>query len=184
MIRIRTPLDKEAMRRLKAGDEVLFSGAMLTARDAAHKRLSDLIKRGKRLPVQLKGAVIYYSGPTPAKPGMVIGSCGPTTSSRMDPFTPAMLRRGVGAIVGKGARSPDTVRAIKKYGCVYLIAPGGLGAHLAMKVKSARVAHFGDLGTEAIHELEVKDFPLIVGVDAKGRSVYEEAGRKGRRRAP
>jgi fumarate hydratase subunit beta len=166
------------IKTLAAGDEVLLSGVILTARDAAHKRLTDLLKAGKRMPLDLKDAVIYYAGPTPPRPGRPIGSCGPTTSSRMDPFTPALIRLGIKGMIGKGGRSPETRKAIRKYGCVYFIAPGGLGALLAAKVKSAKAILFRELGPEAVYRLEVRDFPLIVGVDSKGRCVYDEARRK------
>lgn len=175
MINIKTPLTKDEIKRLKAGDEVLLTGTIFTVRDAAHKKLSDLIKRGKHIPINLKDAVIYYCGPTPAQPRKAIGSCGPTTSSRMDPFTPDLLRLGLSGMIGKGDRSDDVRRAIKKYECVYFLASGGLGALLSTKVKSAKQVLYRELGTEAVHKLEVKDFPLIVGIDSKGRDIYDAA---------
>lgn len=175
MISITTPLIKEARSTLKAGDEVILTGTILTARDAAHKRLHDLIRRGKRLPLNLKDAIIYYCGPTPARPGRAIGSCGPTTSSRMDPFTPDLIAQGLGGMIGKGDRSCEVISAIKKYKCVYFLAMAGAGALLSTKVKSSRVILYNDLGPEAIHKLEVKDLPLIVGIDSKGRDVYGKA---------
>ena len=178
MIRISTPLTKDAIKSLKAGDEVLLSGIILTARDAAHKRLAELMMKGRRIPLNLKDACIYYAGPTPARPGRAIGSCGPTTSSRMDEFTPALIGLGLSGMIGKGDRSPEVIKAIKKHGCVYFIAIGGLGALLSMKVKSCRPILFTDMGTEAIHKLEVKDFPLIVGIDTKGRDIYDQTRRK------
>jgi len=176
--KLRTPLTKDAIKSLMAGDEILLSGVIFTARDAAHKRLADLLKRGKRLPLNLKDAIIYYAGPTPAKPGRPIGSCGPTTSSRMDEFTPALISLGLSGMIGKGDRSAEVVKAIKRHRCVYFIAIGGIGALLATKVRTAKAILFKDLGPEAVYELEVKDFPLIVGIDPKGRDIYGKAQRK------
>jgi fumarate hydratase subunit beta len=178
MIRLTTPLTKDTMKSLKAGDEILLSGVILTARDAAHVRMNDLIRRGRRVPLNLKDAVIYYAGPTPARPGRAIGSCGPTTASRMDEFAPALLDLGLSAMIGKGDRSPEVVKAIKKHGCVYFLATGGIGALLSTKVKSSKVILFNDLGPEAVHKLEVKDFPLMVGIDPKGNDVYGKNQRK------
>ena len=173
-IRINTPFTKDAMVGLKAGDEVLLNGAIFTARDAAHKRMHELLLRGKIIPLNLKDAVIYYCGPCPAPSRRVIGSCGPTTSSRMDAFTPELLRLGLGGMIGKGDRSPEVVKAIKKYQCVYFLAGGGLGALLSTKVRSARPVLFRELGPEAIYRLEVNDFPLIVGIDSKGNNIYDK----------
>lgn len=178
MISIRTPLTIDIRKSLKAGDEVLLTGTILTARDAAHKRLSDIIRKGKSLPINLKDAVIYYCGPTPARPGRAIGSCGPTTSSRMDHFTPDLLRLGLGGMIGKGDRSGEVVGAIKKYGSVYFLALAGAGALLSTKVRSSKAILYNDLGPEAIYKLEVKDFPLIVGIDSKGNNIYAKGGRK------
>jgi fumarate hydratase subunit beta len=178
MKKITAPLTKDAVKGLRAGDEVLLSGTILTARDAAHQRLDTLLKRGRRIPLDLEGACIYYAGPTPARPGRAIGSCGPTTSSRMDEFTPALIKLGLRGMIGKGDRSPEVRAAIKKHGCVYLLATGGLGALLSMKVKSAKAILFKELGPEAVYKLEVKDFPLIVGIDPKGRNIYDKAQRK------
>ena len=175
---ITTPLTADIRKKLKAGDEVLLTGTVLTARDAAHKRLYELIKKGKRLPLNLKDAVIYYCGPTPAKPGRPIGSCGPTTSSRMDLFTPHLIGLGLSGMIGKGDRSPEVIHAIKKHRSVYFLAIGGAGALLSTKVRSAKVVLFADLGPEAIYKLEVKDFPLIVGIDSKGKNIYGETRRK------
>ena len=173
-LRISTPLTKDAIKNLKAGDEVLLSGTIFTARDAAHKRFHDLIAKGRHVPLSLKDAVIYYCGPTPPQPRRIIGSCGPTTSSRMDEFTPELLRLGLGGMIGKGRRSVDVKKAIVKYKCVYFLATGGIGALLATKVKSARPILFKELGPEAVYKLEVKDFPLIVGIDSKGKDLYDE----------
>ena len=172
MINITTPLDESARKKLKAGDEVLLTGIILTARDAAHKRLCDMLNRGKALPLNLKDAVIYYCGPTPARPGRAIGSCGPTTSSRMDSFTPQLIKLGLGAMIGKGNRSGEVTDAIKRHRCVYFLAVGGAGALLSTKVRSAKAVLFKDLGPEAVYKLEVKDFPLMVGIDSKGKNVY------------
>ncbi|MCX5668216.1 MAG: fumarate hydratase C-terminal domain-containing protein, partial [Candidatus Omnitrophica bacterium] len=139
MIKISTPLTAETRSKLKVGDEVLLTGTILTARDAAHKRLCDTLKKGRPLPLNLKDAIIYYCGPTPARPGRAIGSCGPTTSSRMDLFTPALISLGLGGMIGKGDRSDEVRSAIKRHKCVYFLATGGIGALLSTKVKSAKV---------------------------------------------
>ncbi|MBU0682713.1 MAG: FumA C-terminus/TtdB family hydratase beta subunit [Candidatus Omnitrophota bacterium] len=170
--RIETPLFNKEICKLKAGDEVLLSGVIYTLRDQAHFRMVELINKGKTLPICLRNQIIYYAGPTPAKKH-VIGSCGPTTSSRMDSFTPALLKAGLKGMIGKGTRSSEVVRMIKRYSAVYFIAPGGAGAYLSFKVRKCSIAAFKDLGPEAIYELEVKDFPLIVGVDARGKNIYE-----------
>jgi fumarate hydratase subunit beta len=160
--KIRLPLDEKVIKNLKIGEEALLSGTFYTARDQAHKRLVELIKNRKRLPFDLKRAVIYYCGPTQRRPGAVIGSCGPTTSGRMDAFTPTMLRAGLKAMIGKGSRSKEVIAAIKKHKAVYFTTIGGAGAYLSKKVKKAKVIAFRDLGPEAIHKLEVRDFPVIV----------------------
>ncbi len=177
-IKLSTPMTKEKVAALKAGDEVLLSGTIFTARDAAHKKLHDILGKGRRLPINLVDAVVYYAGPAPAPARRPIGSCGPTTSSRMDEFTPELIKLGLRGMIGKGGRSEEVRRAIVKHGCVYFIAIGGLGALLSMKVKSCRPILFTDMGTEAIHKLEVKDFPLIVGIDTKGRDIYDQTRRK------
>jgi len=164
--RIQLPLDEKTIGSLKAGDEVLLTGSIYTARDAAHQRMV------KKLPLKIKGAIIYHTGPTPAKPGEVIGSCGPTTSARMDAFTMLLLKRGLQAIIGKGRIGEAVRRAIKEHEAVYFISPGGCGALLAEKVKRNTLIAYKDLGCEAIYELEIEDFPVIVGIDSKGRSVY------------
>ncbi len=181
--KIRTPLSSAELRALKVGDEVLLCGVIFTARDAAHKRLSDILKSGHRMPLDLNGAVIYYAGPTPPRPGKAIGSCGPTTSSRMDAFTPELIRKGLSAMIGKGDRSMDVRKAIKAYGCVYFLATGGIGALLSTKVKKAGAILFKELGPEAIYKLEVVDFPLTVGIDSKGRDIYDKAKWKKTQRA-
>jgi len=161
------------IRDLKVGDQVLLSGVIYTARDQAHKRLIQALRQGKKLPVDIRGKIIYYCGPTKTPRGKIIGSCGPTTSARMDDFTPELLRAGLRVMIGKGNRSSDVIAAIKKYKAVYLLAPAGCGALLARKVRKAKVVAYHDLGPEAIRKLEVKDFPLIVGIDSKGRGLYD-----------
>ena len=177
-INITAPLTADEVRKLKAGDEVYLSGVIFTARDAVHKKLHDLIKKGRHVPINLKDAVIYYAGPTPPRPGRAIGSCGPTTASRMDAFTPELMRLGLRGMIGKGDRSDEVRKAIKRYGCVYLLATGGIGALLSTKVRSARDVLFKELGPEAVYKMEIKDFPLIVGIDSKGNDIYDPAPSK------
>ncbi len=169
---VKTPLDKKTIASLRAGDEVLLSGQVYTARDQVHLKLRDMIKNRKALPVDLKGIVIYYCGPTPPCK-RAIGSCGPTTSGRMDPFTPDLLRAGMKGMIGKGRRSARVRDQIKRSRAVYFIAPGGAGAYLSEKVKACEVVAFRDLGPEALYRLTVKDFPLIVGIDSRGLDIYE-----------
>lgn len=175
--KIRTPLTRDVIESLNVGDEVLLSGVIFTARDVAHKRFHEMIAKGRPIPLNLENNVIYYAGPTPPRPGRVIGSCGPTTSSRMDIFTPELLRLGLRGMIGKGDRSTEVRSAIKKYGCVYFIAIGGIGALLSTKVKSAKAILFKELGPEAVYKLEVADFPLIVGINSKGNDVYDKTKR-------
>jgi len=170
-VRLSTPLDAEAVARLRCGQEVLLSGTVYAARDQAHKRLVNLLKKKRPLPFDMKGQVIYYCGPTRTPPGRVIGSCGPTTASRMDPFTPPLLRAGILAVIGKGKRSDDVRASLRKRKAVYFLAPGGAGALLARCVKARRPVCFADLGPEAVVRLTVKDFPLIVGIDSRGRDI-------------
>lgn len=170
---VTAPLTEETIKSLKAGDEVVLSGVIFTARDAAHKRLCDMLKSGRRIPLDLNGAVIYYAGPTPPRPARAIGSCGPTTSSRMDAFTPDLIKQGLRVMIGKGNRSGAVRDAIKKHGCVYFLATGGIGALLSERVVSAKPILFKELGPEAVYRMEVKDFPLIVGIDSKGRNIYD-----------
>ena len=171
MKKITIPSAKE-IEKLKAGDEALISGVIYTARDQAHCRLRDALKQQKNLPLDLKGAAIYYCGPTRTPPGKVIGSCGPTTSLRMDEFTPDLLKAGLRIMIGKGRRSEDVRRAIKKYHAVYFLTLAGCGALLSKYAKHAKPYVYKDLGPEAIFALEVEDFPVIVGIDARGRSIY------------
>ena len=175
--RITTPLTEEALRSLKAGDNVFIDGVIYTGRDAAHKELVETMERGEPLPVDFQGQIIYYVGPCPAKPGHPIGSAGPTTSGRMDPYTPAMLGVGLKAMIGKGNRSAQVVESIKEHGAVYLLAIGGAGALLAKCVKKAEVVAYGELGPEAIFRLEVENFPVVVGIDTEGNDIYVQ-GRK------
>lgn len=162
MKKIKLPLTKEIIKKLKPGEWVLLNGPVLTARDAAHKKLVDAIKSGKKLPFSIKGETIYYTGPTPARKGEVIGSCGPTTSSRMDPFTLILLKHGLLGMIGKGERSEEVMAAIKKHGAVYFVTIGGAGAYLSEKVMASKVIAYKELGTEAVRRLIVKDFPAIV----------------------
>jgi len=166
------------MQNLKVGQEIKFSGIIYTARDQAHKRLAEAIKKGKKLPINLAGAIIYYCGPTQTPKGKVIGSCGPTTSSRMDEFTPALLKAGLKGMIGKGFRSKEVIAAIKKHKAVYFLALAGCGALIAQYVRKATPVAYKDLGPEAIYKLEVKDFPLIVGIDSWGNNIYKEASTK------
>ena len=158
---------------LQAGDKFLFTGILYTARDQAHKKLAEAIIKGKRLPINLKGALIYYCGPTKTPKGKIIGSCGPTTSSRMDEFTPTLLKAGLKGMIGKGGRSKEVRAAIKKYKAVYFLTYAGCGALLAKYILNCSPVAYKDLGPEAIFKLEVRDFPLIVGIDSKGGSVYD-----------
>lgn len=161
------------MEILNTGDMIFLSGAIYTARDQAHKRLADAIKKGKRLPFDLRDAIIYYCGPTKTPKGKIIGSCGPTTSSRMDEFTPTLLKAGLRGMIGKGGRSKEVVAAIKKYNAVYFVTYAGCGALLSQYVKKATPVAYKDLGPEAIFKLEVEDFPLIVAIDSKGGNIYD-----------
>src|SRR3989338_7572290 len=157
---------------LKVGEKINFSGILYTARDQAHKRLAEAIKKNKKLPIDLRGQIIYYCGPTKTPQGKIIGSCGPTTSSRMDEFTPILLKAGLKGMIGKGSRSKEVIAAIKKYKGVYFLTYAGCGVLLSRYVKKAKPVAYKDLGPEAIYRLEVQDFPLIVGIDSQGRSIY------------
>jgi len=177
-IRLKTPLADADVEKLRAGDKVLLNGVIYTGRDAAHKRLYDLLMEGKPLPIDLKGQVIYYVGPAPAKPGQVIGSAGPTTSGRMDAYSPKLMEMGLKGMIGKGMRKKEVVEAMKKYKAVYFAATGGAGALLAKAIKKAQVVAYEDLGPEAVSRLEVEDFPVIVVNDTKGNDLYEEGMRQ------
>ena len=158
--------------KYKAGTRIELSGTIYTARDQAHKRLVELLNNGEKLPIKLEDSCVYYCGPCPKSPDKIIGSCGPTTSSRMDIYTPTMLSNGVKIIIGKGKRSKDVVDSIIENKAIYLLATGGVGALISQKVKSFKLVAFEDLGPEAIYELIVEDFPLIVGIDCKGNSLF------------
>ncbi|MBI5166132.1 MAG: Fe-S-containing hydro-lyase [candidate division NC10 bacterium] len=176
--RITTPLSDEIVKDLRAGDKVLISGVLYTGRDAAHKRLFDLLQAGEKPPVDLRGHVIYYVGPTPPRPGQVIGSAGPTTSGRMDRYCPALIAQGLRGMIGKGGRSKDVIEAMKTHKAVYFGAIGGAGALLAKKIKKSEVVAYEDLGAEAIHRLEVEDFPVVVVNDIYGNDLYQEGARR------
>lgn len=172
-ISINTPLKSADARELRAGDSCLISGVIYTARDAAHKRLCELIEQGKELPLDLRDAVIYFVGPTPEKPDQVIGSAGPTTSYRMDAYSPLLIQNGLIGMIGKGKRGPEVIDAMKKYGAVYFGAIGGCGALLGRCVKKAEIVAYEDLGAEAIRRLEVENFPVTVIIDSEGNNLYE-----------
>ena len=176
-IRITAPMTGETARFLRAGDSVLLSGVVYTARDAAHQRLCELIAQGKELPIELKDAVIYFVGPTPAREGQVIGSAGPTTSYRMDAYSPLLIARGQTGMIGKGRRGPEVVAAMKEYGAVYFGAIGGCGALISRCIKKAEVIAYEDLGAEAIRRLEVENLPLTVIIDSEGNDLYESGRR-------
>lgn len=173
--RINVPVSLEDRKSLKAGDYVYLTGTIYTARDAAHKRMQDAMDAGEPLPIELEGNVIYYMGPSPAREGRPIGSAGPTTASRMDKYTPALLDLGLGAMIGKGKRTKAVQEAIVRNNCVYFAAVGGAGALLSQRIKASQVVAYDDLGTEAIRKLEVEDFPVIVVIDSQGNNLYETA---------
>jgi fumarate hydratase subunit beta len=174
-IRLTTPLSTENVEDLRIGDKVLLSGVLITGRDAAHKRLFELIKKGKDLPIDIKGQVIYYVGPTPARPGKPIGSAGPTSSYRMDPYSPRLIELGLKGTIGKGNRSQTVIEAMKRFKAVYFGATGGAGALIAKRIKKVEIIAYADLGPEAIRILEVEDFPVIVINDTKGNDLYQES---------
>ena len=171
--KITLPLTEEVARSLKAGDRVYLTGIIYTSRDAGHKRMCEALAAGEQLPIDPMNATIYYVGPTPAKPGTVIGSAGPTTSGRMDAYAPTMMSVGARGMIGKGARLPEVVEAMKKFGGVYFGAIGGAGALLAKCIKSAKLIAYEDLGAEALRELYVEDMPLMVIIDSEGNNLYE-----------
>ena len=172
---ITVPMTEEEARALKAGDSVLISGTVYTARDAAHKRMDETIKRGEKLPFDVKDNVIYYMGPSPARPGRAIGSAGPTTASRMDRYAPKLLDMGLRGMIGKGKRTDEVKEAVMRNGAVYFAAVGGAGALLSKAIVSSEVIAYDDLGTEAIRKLEVRDFPAIVVMDSEGNDLYKTA---------
>ena len=171
--RVTLPLTEELAKTLKAGDTVLLTGYIYTSRDAGHKRMCETLARGEELPFDPKDATIYYVGPTPAKPGQVIGSAGPTTSGRMDAYAPTMMSVGARGMIGKGARLPEVIEAMKKHSGVYFGAIGGAGALLAKQIKSSELIAYEDLGAEALRKLYVEDMPLVVIIDSEGNNLYE-----------
>lgn len=172
---MKAPMTKEEIKTLRAGDYVYITGTIYTARDAAHKRMDEALKNGENLPLDIKGQIIYYMGPSPARKDRPIGSAGPTTASRMDKYTPRLLDMGLGAMIGKGKRSPEVLEAIVRNQGVYFAAVGGAGALLSKCIKRSEVLAYEDLGTEAIRKLEVENFPVIVVVDCEGNNLYETA---------
>ena len=170
--KITLPITDEAIQNLKAGDSVLLTGSILTGRDAAHKRLYELLEQGKDLPVDIKGELIYYVGPAPAKPGYAVGPAGPTSSYRMDKYTPALLDLGLKGMIGKGARNQEVIDAIVRNKAVYFAAIGGAAALIAKSIKREEILCYEDLGTEAVRRYEVQDFPCIVAIDCHGNNVY------------
>jgi fumarate hydratase subunit beta len=172
--RITTPLSPEMVRDLQAGDSVLITGTIYSARDAAHKKLVDAVEKGEELPIPLKGEVLYFMGPSPARPGKPIGAAGPTTSYRMDPYSPTLIAHGIAGMIGKGARGAEVVEAMKEYGAVYFNATGGAGALISRSIKKAEVVAYEELGAEAVRKLEVEDFPATVAQDCYGNNLYEQ----------
>jgi fumarate hydratase subunit beta len=173
-IQITVPLEESAARSLKAGDNVLITGKMIVARDAAHKRMIEALEKGGELPLDIKGAVVYYMGPSPARPGQAIGAAGPTTSSRMDKYTPQLIEQGLKGMVGKGERSEEVVKAMQRHGCVYMAAIGGAGALASKRIKSYTVMAYEDLGPEALSIVEVENFPVVVVIDCEGTNYYQK----------
>lgn len=173
LIRIETPLTQEKVARLKAGDNVLISGIVYTARDAAHKKMVEALARGEALPFAVKDQIIYFVGPTPAKEGQVIGSAGPTTSGRMDAYSPVLIEKGLTGMIGKGLRAPEVIAAMKEHGAVYFGAIGGAGALIAKRIIAAEIIAYPELGPEAVRRIEVKDFPAMVIIDSEGNNLYE-----------
>jgi fumarate hydratase subunit beta len=179
--KVNLPLTDETLKDLKAGDNLLLTGVMYVARDAAHKRLVEALDQGKPLPFDIKGATVYFMGPSPAKPGQPIGSAGPTTSGRMDSYSPRLIAEGLKGMIGKGMRSQAVKDAMKKYKAVYLAAVGGAGALISKSIKKSEVVAYGELGAEAVLRLEVKDFPATVINDIYGGDLYEEGKAKYRK---
>jgi fumarate hydratase subunit beta len=182
-VKLTPPLTDQDVLQLSIGDMVLVSGVIYTARDAAHKRLVEMLAAGTPLPMDLRGQIMYYVGPSPARPGRVIGAAGPTTSYRMDSYTPTLIRLGLKAMIGKGKRSAEVIEAMKEHKAVYLGATGGAGALISQRIMTAEVIAFPELGPEAVHRLEVEDFPTIVINDCQGRDLYEQGVRQYRRDA-
>ncbi len=182
-VKLTPPLRDEDVEQLEIGDRVLVSGVIYTARDAAHKRLVDMLQAGQELPVDFKGQILYYVGPSPARPGRVIGAAGPTTAYRMDSYAPTLMKLGLKAMIGKGKRSPEVIAAMMEHKAVYLGATGGAGALISRCIKAAEVVAFPELGPEAVHRLVVEDLPTIVINDCQGRDLYDAGVAKYRREA-
>jgi len=182
--KITPPLNEMTARSLRAGDLVMISGIIYTGRDAAHKRLFELLEKGKELPLDLRDQIIYYVGPTPARPGRACGSAGPTTSYRMDKYTPALLDRGLRGMIGKGLRSNEVIEAMERNGAVYFAATGGAGALISSCITEAVPILYEDLGTEAIHQMHVRNFPVTVVIDSLGNNLYEQGPVRYRRDTP
>ena len=173
-ISVNTPLSDEVLHDLRSGDNVLINGIIYTGRDAAHKRLVDLLEKGESLPFDIAGQIIYFVGPTPSRPGRPVGSAGPTTIYRMDAYSPKLIAQGLKGMIGKGARSKEVLEAMQKYKCVYMAAVGGAGALISQSIKSSEVIAYEDLGPEAIRKMEVEDFPAVVVNDVFGNDLYQE----------
>jgi fumarate hydratase subunit beta len=180
---LKTPLTNDDLKSLRVGDKVTLTGAIYSARDAAHKKIVDLIDRQEKLPFDLEGAAVYYVGPAPAKPGYAIGSAGPTTSGRMDAYTPLLISKGLKGMIGKGPRSAEVKQAMKLHGAVYFAAVGGAGALISKSITKAEVVAYPELGAEAIRRMEVKDLPLIVAIDMFGNDLYESGKEAYKQRA-
>lgn len=173
ILRIETPLTQAKVAQLKAGDNVLLNGVLYTGRDAAHKKMVEALNRGEALPFDVRDQVIYFVGPTPAKPGQVIGSAGPTTSGRMDAYSPILIAKGLTGMIGKGLRSSEVISAMKEHGAVYFGAIGGAGALIAKRIISSEIIAYPELGPEAVRRIEVRDFPVMVIIDSQGNNLYE-----------
>jgi len=180
-IKVTTPLNEEVISKWRSGDKILISGIIYTGRDAAHKRLVELIDKGESLPFDVKGQIIYFVGPTPARPGRAVGSAGPTTSYRMDAYSPRLIEKGLKGMIGKGSRSKEVIEAMMKHKCVYMTAVGGAGALISRCIKSSKIIAYEDLGPEAIRKMEVEDLPVIVVNDTLGNDLYQEGVQKYRR---
>lgn len=178
---ITVPMNKETAKSLRSGDYVYLTGIVYTARDAAHKRMDEMLEKGGSLPFDIKDQIIYYMGPSPAREGRPIGSAGPTTASRMDKYTPRLLDLGMGAMIGKGKRSPEVINAVVRNSAVYFAAVGGAGALLSKCITSSEVIAYDDLGTEAVRRLNVENFPVIVVIDSEGNNLYETVVREYRK---
>ncbi|MBW2182244.1 MAG: Fe-S-containing hydro-lyase [Deltaproteobacteria bacterium] len=180
-IKVTTPLNEEVISKWRSGDKILISGIIYTGRDAAHKRLVELIDKGESLPFDVKGQIIYFVGPTPARPGRAVGSAGPTTSYRMDAYSPRLIERGLKGMIGKGSRSKEVIEAMMKHRCVYMTAVGGAGALISRCIKSSEIIAYDDLGPEAIRKMKVENFPVIVVNDTSGNDLYQEGIKKYRK---